>query len=147
MGVHPLEQLRYLARRWGSGDEFPAPEAAEVLAELADESPGTLVHACRRLIEYFPASGQAWWLSARALCAPDPLEAIWEAADELADDPTGRRLAEALPASARRRCARPVRGRSGRPCGGARTCRCRRRPARAQIVVVPALAAGPRAGR
>ena len=39
MSVHPLEHLRYLARGWGSGDDFPAPEAAEVLAELAAESP------------------------------------------------------------------------------------------------------------
>jgi hypothetical protein len=142
MGVHPLEQLRYLARSWGSGEEFPAREAAEVLVELATGSPGTLVQACRRLIEYFPAAGQAWWLCARALCAPDPAEGLWEAASELAGDPTGRRLAEALPASGAVTVLEP---------SGAVRAALRRRqdvqvykkPLKAQVVVVSALAAGP----
>ncbi len=142
MSPHPLEHLRYLARGWGSGEDFPAPEAAEVLAELAMGSPGTLVHACRRLIEYFPSSGQAWWLCARALCALDPPEGIREAADELAADPTGRRLAEVLPAPG------PVS--FPEPSSAVRVA-LRRRPevqvqkkaVRAQLVVVSALAAGP----
>src|ERR1035441_6619667 len=142
MGVHPLEQLRYLARRSGGGHDFPAAEAAEVLADLADEIPGALVQACRRLIEYFPFSGTAWWLSARALCAPDPVEGIREAAGELAGDPTGRRLAEALPAAAV--VAVPD------PSGAIRTAVRRRhdvqvqkKVGRAQILVVSPLAAGP----
>ncbi|MGA3221399.1 MAG: hypothetical protein ABSE77_20395 [Acidimicrobiales bacterium] len=142
MSVHPLEHLRYLARGWGSGDDFPAREAAEVLADLATESPGTLVHACRRLIEYFPSSGQAWWLGARALCAPDPPEGIRDASGELAGDPTVRRLAEALPVPAA--VAFP-------DASGAIRAALRRRQevqvqkkaARAQLVVVSALAAGP----
>ena len=81
-------------------DDLPIAEVAQVLAELADESPATLLHACRRLIEYFPASGRLWWLSARALAAAEPVSGIWEAADELLEDPTGKRLAEALPAGA-----------------------------------------------
>ena len=96
--MHPLEQLRYLARRWGSGQEFPVQEVAAILAELAEESPATLLHACRRLIEYFPDVGVAWWLSARALSAAGAVEAIWEAADELAEDPTVRLFGEALAA-------------------------------------------------
>jgi FAD/FMN-containing dehydrogenase len=96
-GVHPLEQLRYLARGWESGEEFPAQEAAAVLADLAGENPASLLQACRRLIEYFPSAGAAWWLSARALSAPEPVEGIWAAADELASDPTARLLGEALP--------------------------------------------------
>lgn len=97
---HPLEQLRYVARNWGTGDDLPALEVASVLAELAQENPNMLLQACRRMIEYFPASGVAWWLSARALSAPDPVEAIWAAADELSDDPTAEKLAAALPAEA-----------------------------------------------
>ena len=93
---HPLEQLRYVARNWGAGDDLPAFEVASVLAELAQESPNMLLQACRRMIEYFPASGVAWWLSARALSAPDAAEGIWEAADELSDDPTPEKLAAAL---------------------------------------------------
>ncbi len=142
MSPHPLEHLRYLARGWGSGEDFPAPEAAEVLAELAAGSPGTLVHACRRLIEYFPSSGQAWWLCARALCALDPPEGIREAADELAGDPTGRRLAEVLPAPG------PVA--FPEPSSAVRAALRRRqevqvqkKAVRAQLVVVSALAAGP----
>jgi hypothetical protein len=95
--ANALEQLRYVARRWEMGDEFPTQEVASVLAELAADYPGSLLQACRRMIEYFPASGRMWWLSARVLSAADPTEGIWEAADELARDPTGRALAEALP--------------------------------------------------
>lgn len=98
-GVHPLEELRYLARGWESGEEFPAQEAAAVLAELAEDNPASLLQACRRLIEYFPSVGASWWLSARALSAPEPVEGIWSAADELANDPTSRLLGEALPAA------------------------------------------------
>jgi hypothetical protein len=95
--VHPLEQLRYLARGWESGEEFPAQEAAAVLADLAGENPASLLQACRRLIEYFPSAGTAWWLSARALSAPEPVEGIWVAADELSNDPTSRLLSDSLP--------------------------------------------------
>jgi len=139
---HPLESLRYVARSWEIGDEPPVPEMAAILAQLAEESPSTLLQACRRLIEYFPASGPVWWLCARALSAPDPVGEIWEAADELAQDPTPRRLAEALPAGAMVAVPRPA---------GAVAAALRRRPevivvgkpARASIVVLRALAAAP----
>jgi len=97
MSVHPLEQLRYIARRWENGDDFPAQEIAAVLAELAGENPTSLLQACRRLIEYYPSTGAAWWLSARALSAPEPIEGIWEAAEELSSDPTAELCARALP--------------------------------------------------
>jgi hypothetical protein len=98
--MHPLEQLRFVARGWESVDEVPVEEVAALLAELAEEHPAGLLHACRRLIEYFPSSGRLWWLSARALSAPEPVEGIWEAASELVDDPTGEQLAKVLPAGA-----------------------------------------------
>jgi hypothetical protein len=100
MSVHPLEQLRYIARRWEIDDEFPAQEVAAILAELASENPATLLQACRRLIDYFPSAGVAWWLCARALGAPEPVEGIWEAADELSSDPTPGLCAKAVPAEA-----------------------------------------------
>ena len=141
--MHALEQLRYVARGWEAGDEFPAQEVAAVLAELAGDNPATLLQACRRLIEYFPASGRVWWLSARALSAPDPVEGIWEAADELARDPTGRALAGALPEAGAIALVAPS------PSLAAAL---RRRQdlfveklRRADIVVVSAMAAGPRA--
>lgn len=76
---------------------MPVEEVAPVLAELAMDSPSVLLHACRRLVEYFPASGQAWWLSARALAGPEPVEAVWEAAEELDRDNTTAGLARCLP--------------------------------------------------
>ena len=88
MSVHPLEQLRYIARQWDNADDFPAQEIAAVLAELADENPASLLQACRRLIEYYPSTGAAWWLSSRALSAAGAVEGIWEAAEELSSDPT-----------------------------------------------------------
>jgi hypothetical protein len=100
MNVHPLEQLRYIARRWEIDDEFPAQEAAAILADLASENPASLLQACRRLIDYFPSAGVAWWLCARALGSPEPIEGIWEAADELSSDPTPGMCAKAVPAQA-----------------------------------------------
>jgi hypothetical protein len=99
--VHPLEQLRYIARQWENGDDFPAQEIAAVLAELADGNPASLLQACRRLIEYYPSTGAAWWLSARALSAAETVEGIWEAAEELSSDPTAELCAQALPADAK----------------------------------------------
>jgi hypothetical protein len=142
MSPHPLEALRYVARSWEIGDEFPAQEVASVLAELACDNPASLLQACRRLIEYFPASGRAWWLSARALSAADPVEGIWDAASELAEDPTLGLLVQALPESA------PV-ALASRSGPLARALRRRqeagpvRKAARAEIVVVQALAAAP----
>jgi hypothetical protein len=94
--MHPLEQLRYLSWGWGAGEALPAQEVAAALADLAATSPRSLVQACRRLIERYPAEGVAWWLCARALSAPDAVEGIWDAASELAEDPTPAALAEAM---------------------------------------------------
>jgi hypothetical protein len=68
---------------------------------VASDNPASLLQACRRLIEHHSAAGVAWWLSARALSAPDPVAAIDDAARELAADPTVRLLAEALPSPVR----------------------------------------------
>ena len=95
--MHPLEQLRYLARGWETGDELPAQEAAAVLADLAGQNPGALVQACRRLVERFPGSGAAWWLAARALTAASAEDGAWEAADDLGADPTPELAARAMP--------------------------------------------------
>ena len=73
-------------------------EVAPVLARLAEHSPNMLLQSCRRIIEYFPAAGPAWWLAARALAGADPAEEIDDAVEELGSDPTGRLLADALPA-------------------------------------------------
>ena len=142
--MHPLEQLRYVARSWESGDEFPAQSVAVVLAELAGDSPATLVHCCRRLIEYFPASGPAWWLSARVLAAGGVVEAIWEAVDELLEDPTARMLADALTSAGLSGVIAPhashALSAALRRLDGVRL---QHKVAKADVVVVTARAAGP----
>ena len=142
-------------------DEVPVQEVAAMLAELAEDSPTSLLHACRRLIEHFPASGQLWWLSARALSAPETVEGIWEAADELVQDPTPAALAKAVPEGASVSLLRPsshaivqalrprkqAAGRpNARPNPNARKANDAEKRSRGtghQLVVVPALAAGP----
>ena len=142
MSAHPLEQLRFLARSWDADEELPMTEVAAVLDQLATESPGSLLQACRRLIEYFPAAGPVWWLSARVLSAADPAEAVWQAADELSEDPTGRMFADALPPSV-------TVGLPGHSRAVALALRRRpdvtveKKPGRADLVVVTALAGGP----
>jgi hypothetical protein len=98
--AHPLEQLRYVARNWSAGDDLPALDMVGMLADLAEDSPSMLLQACRRMIEYFPASGVAWWLSARALSAPEPVAALWAAGEELAEDPTPGHLPQVVPPGA-----------------------------------------------
>lgn len=139
---HPLEQLRYVARGWSSGDEFPAPEVAAVLAELAELSPNMLLQSCRRMIEYFPGSGAAWWLSARALTAADPAQAVWQAADELLEDPTAQNLAQALPKGASIAVS-PMSSVVRAALRRRKDVRTERKLGPAQLLVVPVQAAGP----
>lgn len=141
--MHPLEQLRYLARGWESVEDVPVGELAEVLAGLAELSPATLLHACRRLIEYFPSSGRLWWLAARALSAPEPVEAIWEAAAELESDPTARQLAKALPPGASVSLLGPAPAELARALRAHRDGSPKKKGSRERIFVVSVLAAGP----
>lgn len=141
--MHPLEQLRYVARGWEGAEDLPVGEVAELFADLAELSPATLLHACRRLIEHFPSSGRLWWLSARALSAPGQLEGIWEAAAELDADPTAVQLAKALPANASVSLARPVPGDLVRALRRARGASRQKKSQGQRIFVVNVLAAGP----
>jgi len=99
--VHPLEELRYLARGWGPGDDVPSQELAGALMELVRENPASLVQACRRTIESFPGEGVPWWLCAWALAGADPAEAISAAAAQLAADRSWAYAADALPHQSR----------------------------------------------
>jgi len=141
-GVHPLEQLRYLAEDGKSGEEFPAQEAAAVLADLAGENPASLLQACRRLIEYFPSAGAAWWLSARALSAPEPVEGIWVAADELANDPTSRRVSDSFPTGGAVAVPEPSSVVHG-SAAAAQGCAAAKKERRCYLCIVAARAAGP----
>lgn len=95
--MHPLERLRYAARIEGADPALLAREVAASLAEIAEEDVAGLVPACRRLVDRHPADGPLWWLSARLLASPDPLDEARDAAAALTHDPTAERLAAALP--------------------------------------------------
>lgn len=62
-----------------------------------DDDPQGLVTACRRIVSRQPTSGPLVWFAARVLAAGDPRTEMWEAAGEVASDPTARELAHALP--------------------------------------------------
>lgn len=95
--VHPIEQLRWVARASGEGPALVAREAAAALAAFAGDAAG-MVTACRRLVERQPTSGPMWWLAARVLGAPvDGSREAWRAAGELEDDATPDKLVASLP--------------------------------------------------
>jgi hypothetical protein len=95
--VHPIEQLRWVARAAGEGPALLAREAAGALATFADD-PAGLVTACRRLVDRQPTSGPMWWLAARVLGAPiDATREAWAAASDLEDDTTPDVLVDAIP--------------------------------------------------
>jgi len=98
--VHPIERLRYVARAGGSVDQAVlVRETAGALASLGFD-PAGLVTSCRRVVARHHTAGALWALAARVLTAADPIAEAWRFADELAEDPTARQLADAIPPDA-----------------------------------------------
>ncbi|MGH9139217.1 MAG: hypothetical protein ACRD0G_19585 [Acidimicrobiales bacterium] len=98
--MHPIERLRYVARSSGAPQGALVRETAAALGSLGFD-PAGLVTACRRVLDRHPASGPLWWLAARMLTAVDaPDDEGWRCAADLANDPTARELAHALPEAA-----------------------------------------------
>lgn len=97
--MHPIERLRYVARSSGADQELLVRETAGALAALGLDDAG-LVTACRRIIDRHTTSGPLWWLCARALTSTEPRREVWRAAEAIAEDTTGRQLADALPEDA-----------------------------------------------
>jgi hypothetical protein len=94
--VQPFERLRHLAR-WTDDDDVELLEdSADCLAGFAEDPFGVVI-ACRRLLAYHPTVAPLWWLCAHVLSAPDAHEGAWGAWRESRSDPTGSRLAGALP--------------------------------------------------
>jgi hypothetical protein len=85
-----------VARAAGEGPALVAQEAAGALVAFGDD-PAGLVTACRRLVDRQPTSGPIWWLAARVLTSSDATQEAWRAVEQLQDDPTGERLAAAIP--------------------------------------------------
>ncbi|QXC61182.1 hypothetical protein KSP35_23205 [Aquihabitans sp. G128] len=98
--MHPIERLRYVARATGAPPDDVFREACAALAGFSDD-PGSLVTACRRLIDRHAANGPIWWLCARTLVAADPGDEAWRCLDDLVSDPTLDELVHALPDDAR----------------------------------------------
>lgn len=95
--MHPIERLRYVARAGGSVDqEVLVRETSGALASFGFD-PAGLVTSCRRVLARHCTAGALWTLAARVLTAADPVAEGWRFADELADDPTPKEIAAALP--------------------------------------------------
>lgn len=74
-------------------------ETARALSGFAGDGRG-LVTACRRIVHRHPACGSLVWLAARAITSPEPRGELRESAAAVSSDPTGRQVADALPADA-----------------------------------------------
>ena len=74
-------------------------ETASALASFGGD-PSGMITACRRVVSRQPTSGPVWWLAARVLTAPDPLQEAWAAVEEMQRDGTSRELAYAMPDNA-----------------------------------------------
>ncbi len=98
--MHPIEQLRYVARASGADANLLVQEAASALSVFGNDPPG-MVTACRRLLTRQPAVGPLWWMSARMVTAADVRLEARRIIAELADDQTSRQLAHALPDDSR----------------------------------------------
>lgn len=93
--MDPFERLRWVARGASSGSADVAVDAAPAFSALAGE-PGALLTAARRLLDFHPACGPLWWLSAQVLAADDADLAVAFATAELEEDPTARHAERAI---------------------------------------------------
>lgn len=94
--MHPIEQLRYVARASGADAGLLVQEAASALGVFAHDPPG-LVTACRRLLTRQPSVGPLWWMSARLAMAAEPRREARALIDEIGDDPTSRHVSREIP--------------------------------------------------
>ena len=94
--MHPIEQLRYVARASGADAGLLVEEAASALSVFGRD-PAAMLTACRRLLTRQPAVGPLWWMCARLVTATDARSAARSVARELREDRTGRCLVDDLP--------------------------------------------------
>ncbi|MDH3293463.1 MAG: hypothetical protein OER95_03970 [Acidimicrobiia bacterium] len=93
--MHPIEQLRYVARAGAADGRVLVEEAAGALRVFAND-PAGLLTACKRLLTRQPAVGPLWWLCTRLVLSADTRSERRHVIDELRSDRTDRRLATAL---------------------------------------------------
>ncbi len=94
--MHPIEQLRYVARA-GSADAGLLVEEAVSALSVFSEDPPAMLTACRRLLTRQPAVGPLWWMCARMVTAADGRDEARAILADLRGDRTGREMAHALP--------------------------------------------------
>lgn len=94
--MHPIEQLRYVARASGADAGLLVQEAASALGVFRND-PAALVTASRRLLTRQPAVGPLWWMCSRLTMSNDPWAEGRAVIAEIDEDRTGRELAYALP--------------------------------------------------
>ncbi|MEL7155922.1 MAG: hypothetical protein AAFN30_04905 [Actinomycetota bacterium] len=98
--MHPIEQLRYVARASGADAGLLVQEAASALGVFRRDPPG-LVTAARRLLTRQPAVGPLWWMCSRLVTAADVWAEARAVIEELRHDPTDRELSHAIEDGAR----------------------------------------------
>ncbi len=94
--MHPIEQLRYVARANGADARLLVSEAASALRVFGND-PAGLLTGCRRLLTRQPAVGPLWWMCTRLVLSADQRSEARLVVEELQADTTDRRLAEVLP--------------------------------------------------
>ena len=97
--MHPIEQLRYVARASGADARLLVTEAASALRIFGND-PAGLLTGCRRLLTRQPAVGPLWWLCSRLVLSPDQRAEARLVVEELRSDRTDLILSESLPDSA-----------------------------------------------
>jgi hypothetical protein len=98
--VHPIEQLRYVARTSGADASLLVQEAASALAFFADDRAGLLT-AARRLLTRQPTIGPLWSLGARMAMADEPRAEARQVIRDHRSDPTADVVVAAVPDGAR----------------------------------------------
>lgn len=94
--MHPIEQLRYVARASGADASLLVQEAASALGVFGNNPPA-LITAARRLLTRQPAVGPLWWMCSRMAMSDDAWTEGRQIIEELRSDRTARELAHALP--------------------------------------------------
>jgi hypothetical protein len=94
--MHPIEQLRYVARASGADAGLLVQEAASALGVFRHDRAG-LVTAARRLLTRQPTVGPLWWMCSRLTLSDDPRAEARAVIDDLRSDRTNRELAHHLP--------------------------------------------------
>ena len=94
--MHPIEQLRFVARASGADASLLVQEAASALGVFRNDHPA-LITAARRLLTRQPAVGPLWWMCTRLAMGHDVWEEARAVIGDLRGDSTGRELAHHLP--------------------------------------------------